>query len=105
MYRLCGNLLDLGLQLLHITADNATCFGAILEQHKGGHGVHAQFPRNTLQLVHVDLEETDVLVLLAQLTDDRGNGLARTTPSSIEVDDDGTGGDEGFEDDLAVRFG
>lgn len=44
-------------------------------------------------------------MLLAQLANNGGNGLARTTPSRIEVDDDGTGGDEGFEDDLAVGSG
>jgi hypothetical protein len=40
--------------------------------------------------------------LLAELSDDGGNGLAGTTPRSEEVDDDGAGGGEGFEDDGAV---
>lgn len=105
MCRLCRDLLDLSLQLLHVAANNTARFLTILEQHKGGHGIHAQFPRNTLQLIHVHREETHILMLLAQLADNRGNGLARTTPSRIEVDDDGTGGDEGFEDDLAVGSG
>jgi hypothetical protein len=42
------------------------------------------------------------LVLLAQLADNGGDGLAGSTPGCEEVNDDGAGGGEGFEDDLAV---
>jgi hypothetical protein len=57
-----------------------------------------------LQLVHVHLDKTNVLVLLAQLADNGGNGLAGSTPGCEEVNDDGAGGGEGFEDDLAVGW-
>lgn len=101
--RSSGNLLDLGLKLLHVTTNHTVDLFAILEQHKGRHSVNAQLPRNTLQLVHVHLDKTDVLVLFAQLADNGSNGLARATPGCEEVDDDGAGGGEGFEDDLAVE--
>lgn len=102
--RLCRDFLNLGLELLHITTNNAVDLLAILEHHKCGHSVDAQFTGDTLQLVHIHLEETNIFVLLAELADNRGDGLARSTPGCEEVNDDGAGGDEGFEDDLAVGW-
>ena len=92
----------MGLELLHVSTTNTLNLLAILENHKGGHGVHAQVLCHGLQLVHVHLDKPNVWVLLAELSDDGGNGLAGTTPRSEEVDDDGAGGGEGFEDDGAV---
>jgi hypothetical protein len=95
----------LGLELLHISTNNTVNLFAILEYHKGGHGVHAQLLGYSLQLVDIDLDEPNVLVLLAELADNGGNGLAGTTPRSEEVDDDGAGGGKSFEDDGAVGPG
>lgn len=100
--RLCGDLLNLRLEFLHVTANDAVDLLAILEHHEGGHSVHAQFLSDTLQLVDIDLNKTNVCVLLAQLADNGSYGLAWSTPGCEEVDDDGAGGGEGFEDDLAI---
>lgn len=101
--RLCQNRLNLCLKFLHVTANNAIHLLAVLENDKGGHSVHAQFPRNTLQLVHIHLDKTNVFVLLAHFADNGSDGLAGSTPGCEEVNDDGAGGSEGFEDDLAGR--
>ena len=101
--RLCQNCLNLRLEFLHVAANNAVHLFAVLENDKGGHSVHAMLPRNTLQLVHIHLDKTNVLVLLAQFANDGSDGLAGSTPGCEEVNDDGAGGSEGFEDDLARR--
>jgi hypothetical protein len=59
------------------------------------------FLRYRASLVDIDLDEFHVGVGFAELSDHRSDGLAGTAPGSEEVDDDGPGGDEGFEDDGA----
>lgn len=60
------------------------------------------FHSSRLGCIYIDLEEPNVLVLLAQGTDLRGNLLARAAISRIEVNEDGTGRDESREDVRAV---
>lgn len=43
-------------------------------------------------------------MLFTQLADNGSDSFAGSTPGCEEVDDDGAGGDEGFEDDLAVGW-
>lgn len=75
---------------------------AILQEHKGRHSSNIVLLRNATHLININLNEAHIGVLLAQLADLRRNGLAGTAPGSVEVDDSGAGGSEGFEDDIAV---
>jgi hypothetical protein len=59
------------------------------------------FLRYRASLVDIDLNEFHVGIGFAELSDDWSDGLARAAPGSEEIDDDGAGGDEGFEDDGA----
>ena len=99
---LCRKLFDFGLELLHIPTDYTVLQGlAILEQDKSRHGVHLQVPRDRRHLVDIDLNESDVCVGLAELSNDGGNGFARTAPSSEKIDNNGSGRGESFVDDGA----
>lgn len=100
--RLGRNLLDLSFQLLHIATDNSSNLLAILEQYEGGHSVNAVFNRSTLQLIHIHRNKTNIQELFTELAESGSDSLAGSTPGRKKVDNDETGGDEGFEDDLAV---
>lgn len=100
---LCRNLLNPTLQSPQIRPTNPLpSFLPILQKRKGRHGSHAKVLGHLSHLIDIDLDESHIGVLLAELADFRGNGLAGTAPGGIEVDDDGAGGCEGFKDDLAV---
>jgi hypothetical protein len=54
-------------------------------------------------LINIDLEEPNILILLAKGTYLRGNVLARAAISRIEVNENRTGRGESREDFRAVR--
>lgn len=102
---LSSNALNSVLQLLHIPAHNPLIEGfTILKQDEGRHSADLQFLSDRADLIDVDLQELDVCVGLAELADDGGDGLAGAAPGGEEVDDDGAGGSQGFEDDGVVDF-
>lgn len=71
---------------------------AVLVEEEGRHSRDAVVGSDIGELVNVDLVELDVGLLGAELLDSRGDGLARSAPGGVEVDDDGIGGllDEGL---------
>ena len=75
---------------------------AVLEEKESGHGTDTELGSNLGQLVDVDLVELGVGVLVAELLDLGGDGLARTAPGSEAVNDDVAGG---LAKDLLVEFG
>lgn len=81
-------LLDGSLQRGRVGADNLFDLLAALEEHEGGHGTHAQVGGHIAQLVDIDLVELGVGVLLAELGDLGGDGLAGTAPGGEAVEDD-----------------
>lgn len=62
---------------------------AILVEQEGGHGGDAVVGGDFGELIDIDLVELDGSDAVAQLLDERGNRLARTTPGGEEVDNDG----------------
>ena len=74
---------------------------AVLVQQEGRHGANAYFASRVAQLVDVDLVELDIRVLLAEVRDLGGNGLAGAAPGGEAVYDDGALGVE----NLFLEFG
>lgn len=74
---------------------------AILVQHESWHGADTQIRCRFGQGVDVNLVELGLRVLLAELCDLGGDGLAGTAPAGEAVDDDGFLGVE----DLLLVFG
>lgn len=95
-------LLQPVINRLEVRTPDPVHFLSILQHDKGGHGSDVELLSHTPHLIHIDLQESHILVLLAELADLGGNGLAGATPGRVEVDENGTGGDEGLEDHLAV---
>lgn len=87
------------------TAHPLTHLLAILDENKGRHGSHVVLLRDLAHFVDIDLDETHILILFAELADFRGNGPAGSAPGCVEVDHRGAGGDEGLEIDGAVGKG
>lgn len=58
-----------------------------LDENERGHGCDVVFLRYVIGLVHVDLEEDDVVHRLLHLFDLRGDHLARTAPRGVKVND------------------
>jgi len=77
-------LSDLGLA----GADHLVHLAAVLEEEEGGHGAHGKLSGEIADLVHVDLEEHHVGVLLAHLLDGGRDALARAAPRGKEVHHD-----------------
>lgn len=84
-----SNLLDTSHDSRRVGTTNSLNFLALLEEEEGGHSRDAVLSSDLGQLVDVDLEELDVLVLVAQVLDLGGDGLAGATPLGEEVDEDG----------------
>lgn len=78
---------------------------AVLKEEESRHSGDTVLRGDLGQLVDVDLEELDVLVLLAQSLDVRGDGLAGAAPLGEEVDQHGFVLEGGGEVVLAVRTG
>lgn len=74
-----------------IRAHNLRHLLSILEQHDGRHSPHAQFLRHIRHSIDVHLVEFRLRVLLAELLDYGGDGLAGTAPGCPAVEDDGAG--------------
>lgn len=81
--------LDTSLQRPKVGTTNALHLLTILHQDEGWHSSDIELGSHTTQLINIDLDEANVLVLLAQLADLGSNGAARTTPGGIEVDNGG----------------
>lgn len=81
-------LLDSSLQRRDIGADHLCDLLAALEEQEGGHGAYAQLGGDLGQLVDVDLVELGGGVLLGELLDLGGDGLAGTAPRGEAVDHD-----------------
>lgn len=97
---LSRNTLNHLLQLPHIPTNNPLLQRLpILIQHKRRHRPDIHLLRHRAHLVDIDLDESHIGIRLAQLPNNRSNGLAGTAPGGEEVDDDGAGGGEGFVDD------
>lgn len=79
-------LLDGGLESGNVGTDDLSDALAVLVDVEGGHGADANLGGDVGQLVDVDLVEGDVGVLLAELLDLGGDGLAGTAPGGEEVD-------------------
>lgn len=77
-------LSDLGLA----GADHLVHLAAVLEEEEGGHGAHGKLSGEIADLIHVDLEEHHVGVLLAHLLDGGRDALARAAPRGKEVHHD-----------------
>lgn len=75
---------------------------SILHHHEGGHGSDVELLSYPPHLIHIDLEESDILILLTELANLRGDGLAGAAPGRVEVNEHGAGGNESLEDHLAV---
>lgn len=90
---------------LEVRTPDPVHFLAVLQHHKGRHSSDLELLSHPPHLVHIDLEEPNVLVLLTELANLGGNGLAGTAPGRVEVNEDGAGGSEGLEDHLAVHAG
>lgn len=89
MCDLCGQLLHSSSDSRgHGTTDLVNIL-AILEEEKGGHSRDAVISSNIRNLLNIDLVELDIFVLSAQFLDQGSDGLAGTTPLSMEVDEDG----------------
>lgn len=103
-YYLSRNSLNTSLQSPNISTPNPLLSNllAILQEHKGRHSSNIVLLRNGTHLIHINLNEAHIGVLLAQLADLRRNSLAGTAPGRVEVDNSGAGGSEGLEDDIAV---
>lgn len=95
-------LLQPVINRLEVPTPDPVHFLSILEHDKSGHGSNVELPSYTLHLIHIHLEESHILVLFAELADLGSNGLAGAAPGRVEVDKNGAGGDEGFEDHLAI---
>lgn len=98
-------LLQPVINRLEVRTPDPVHFLAVLQHHKGRHGSDLELLSHPPHLIHIDLEETDILVLLTELANLGGNGLAGTAPGRVEVNEDGAGGNEGLEDHLAVCAG
>lgn len=59
---------------------------------EGRHSRDAVVGSDLSELVNVNLVELDAGVLVAELLEERRDGLAGTAPGGEEVDDDGAGG-------------
>lgn len=81
--------LDTSLQSPNVGTTNALHLLTILHENESRHGSDIELGSHTTQLIHIDLHEADVLVLLTQLTDLGSNGAAGTAPSGVEVDNGG----------------
>ena len=89
MCDLCGQFLHSSSDSRgHGTTDLVNIL-AILEEEKGGHSRDAVISSNIRNLLNIDLVELDIFVLSAQFLDQGSDGLAGTTPLSMEVDEDG----------------
>ena len=105
MQHLCRDFLDSALQGLHVCTHDRISIGlAILEHNKCRHGPHVHLLCDLTVLIDVHLDEAHVGVGFAELSDNGRDSLAGTAPGREEVDDDGTGGCEGLEDDRAKKM-
>ncbi len=95
-------LLQPVINRLEVRTPDPVHFLSILQHDKGGHGSDVELLSHTPHFIHIDLEESHILVLFAELADLGSNGLAGAAPGRVEVDENGAGGYEGFEDHLAV---
>lgn len=86
---LCKKRLHTRHDTRRVGATNSLDHLAALEEEEGGHSGDTVVSGNLGELVHVDLVELDAGVLVAQLLDQRGDGLAGTAPGREEVDEDG----------------
>jgi len=84
--RLSGDSLNASLQSTKIRTPNTLNLLSILHENERWHRSDTILRSHTPQLIHIDLDEPDTLVLLAQLADFRSDGTAGTTPGSVEVD-------------------
>lgn len=87
---------------LEVRTPDPVHFLTVLQHDEGGHSTDVELLSQSPHLIHIDLEEPDFLILLTELADLGGNGLARAAPSRVEVNKDGAGGNEGLEDHLAL---
>lgn len=86
---LCEQLLDSGVDSRGVGATDHLDPLAVLEEEESRHSGDLVVGGNLAELVNVDLVELDAGVLLAQLLDGGGDGLAGTAPLGEEVDEDG----------------
>lgn len=86
---LCEQLLDSGVDSRRVGATDHVDLLAVLEEEESGHSGDLVVGGNLAELVNIDLVELDAGVLLAQLLDGGGDGLAGTAPLGKEVDEDG----------------
>lgn len=89
VYDLCSQLLDSSIDSRGVGATDLVKLLAILEEEEGGHSRDAVLSSSLRNLLNVDLVELDIFILSAQLLDYGSDGLAGTTPGSMEVDEDG----------------
>lgn len=87
---------------LEVRTPDPLHFLAVLQHHKGRHGSNLELLSHPPHLIHIDLEEPDILIFLTEFSDLRGNGLTGAAPGCVEVDKDGAGRSEGLEDHVAV---
>lgn len=69
-----------GLDGVLISADDLADLLAVLEEDEGRHGTDAELLRHVGHLVDVELVEAHARVLVGELGDDGGDGLARAAP-------------------------
>ena len=79
-------LLDGRLEGLGVCADDLGDLLAVLEQQEGGHGADAEFLRDVVRLVDVDLVELGLRVLFGELGHRGRDGLARPAPRREAVE-------------------
>lgn len=72
---------------LLISADDLTDLLAVLEQDEGGHGTDAELLGHVRHLVHVDLVEAHVRVLIGQIGNVWRDHFARPAPGGVAVDE------------------
>lgn len=94
---LCSKLLDSSIDSRRVRTANSQFTEALaaLEESKSRHRRDAEVGSDSTELVNVDLVELEGDVLVAELLDGGGDGLAGTTPRGEEVDDDAV---VGFQD-------
>lgn len=89
---LCNDSLDSSLDGRGVGTLDLLHTLTIVVEVEGRHGRDTVGSGNLGEFIDIDLVELDVGVLLAELLEGRGDGLAGTAPDGVEVDDNGAGG-------------
>lgn len=79
--------LDHVLNMVRLCTHNFRHLLSILEQHEGWHGVDVELLGHLFDLGDIDAVELDLGVCVAPFLENRGNGLAGTTPIGVAIED------------------